>query len=99
MNTIKKLLFAIIAIIPFFANAEIVKENGNYVTVRTTSTKSANIVNTGKTFTDSKGNVYPIMINKNTGSCFVIKTSQKLVRNINNICLLKYQKRFLKNSV
>lgn len=47
---------------------------GNYIAIRdTTTTTSAKP--TGNTFTDSKGNVYPVMISKN-GKLFVVRTSK-----------------------
>lgn len=47
---------------------------GNYVTVKDTITVTS-AKPTGKTFTDSKGNVYPVMISKN-GKLFVVRTSK-----------------------
>jgi len=50
--------------------------NGNFKAIsapREAKTETAK--NTGKTFTDTKGNVYPVMISKN-GKLFYIKTSK-----------------------
>lgn len=58
------------------ANSQTVRKdvNGNYVAVKAAS-DSATSTNTGKTFTDAKGNVYPVMMSKN-GKLFVIRTSK-----------------------
>lgn len=48
--------------------------SGNYISVKDTSIVTS-AQPTGKTFTDSKGNIYPVMISKN-GKLFVIRTSK-----------------------
>lgn len=57
------------------ANAQNVKQdaNGNYVAVKATDSTGAKP--TGKTYTDAKGNTYPVMISKN-GKLFVVRTSK-----------------------
>ena len=47
---------------------------GNYIAVKATET-TEKAKDTGKTFTDTKGNVYPVFISKN-GKLFVIRTSK-----------------------
>ena len=51
-----------------------VDANGNYV-AEVSVRDSAVATNTGKTFTDSKGNVFPVMMSK-AGKLFVIRTSK-----------------------
>lgn len=73
-----KLFFIAMMVLAMFANSFAqnakVDAKGNYVYVKppidTTGTP------TGKTFTDSKGNVYPVLLSK-TGSLFVVRTSAK----------------------
>ena len=48
--------------------------NGNFYAAKT-ATKSKEAKQTGKTFTDSKGNVYPVLISDN-GKFYVIRTSK-----------------------
>jgi uncharacterized lipoprotein NlpE involved in copper resistance len=48
--------------------------NGNYVAVKSERVK-AEAKETGKTFTDAKGNVFPVLQSAN-GKLFVIKTSK-----------------------
>ena len=48
-------------------------QNGNYTAVKATASKP---IETGKTFTDAKGKVYPVY-KTGTGKLFVIKTSAK----------------------
>jgi hypothetical protein len=47
---------------------------GNYVAVKDTNAVTS-AKPTGKTYTDTKGNVYPVMISKN-GKLFVIRISK-----------------------
>jgi len=56
-------------------NAQSFKLSGNNYTSTATSSKSSK-EKTKFTWTDSKGNTYPIYIGK-SGSCFVIKKSKK----------------------
>jgi hypothetical protein len=49
---------------------------GNYMAIKATRDSAGTSAKpTGKTFTDAKGNVYPVMISKN-GKLFVIRTSK-----------------------
>lgn len=47
---------------------------GNYVAIRDT-TKATGATPTGKTYTDTKGNTFPVMISK-SGKLFVVRTSK-----------------------
>ncbi len=47
---------------------------GNYIAVKALET-TEKAKDTGKTFTDTKGNVYPVYVSKN-GKLFVIRTSK-----------------------
>lgn len=52
--------------------------NGNYVAVKSERVVKRAVptaISTGKTFTDLKGNVYPVMRSKN-GKLFVVRTSK-----------------------
>jgi len=60
----------------FGQNAKL-DSKGNYVYVKQPIDTTGNP--TGKTFTDSKGVVYPVLLSK-TGSLFVIRTSAKGTR-------------------
>lgn len=57
-------------------NSQNVKQtaDGNYVAISGNNTTEAK--DTGKTYTDAKGNKYPVYISKN-GKLFVIRTSAK----------------------
>jgi hypothetical protein len=48
---------------------------GNYVDVKVDTVKTPSFKATGKTFTDSKGVVYPVYVSKN-GNLFYIKTAK-----------------------
>lgn len=65
---------ALLSIVTVNAQKVTTDASGNYVTVKTDRVK-AEAKETGKTFTDSKGVVYPVMISAN-GKLFVIKTSK-----------------------
>ena len=57
---------------------EVVREGKTFKQVnKGRSTHKADTLITSFTFEDSKGNVYPIIINKATGSCYVWKKSAK----------------------
>ena len=75
----KLIFFALLIVASFSMKAQTIKQDakGNYIAVKATSgsagTTSARP--TGKTFTDTKGIIYPVMISKN-GKLFVIRTSK-----------------------
>lgn len=48
--------------------------NGNYIAVKSI-VKRDSATNTGKTFTDTKGNVYPVLISAK-GRLFYVRTSK-----------------------
>lgn len=59
-------------------NAQSVKQdaNGNYIAVKAINDSThTSAKDTGKTYTDTKGNTYPVMISKN-GKLFVIRISK-----------------------
>ena len=55
--------------------AQSVQRQGNTFT-QVSSIHKADTLITQFTFEDSKGNKYPIVINKNTGSCYIWRTSR-----------------------
>lgn len=71
----KKLLFAamlLMCVTVYSQNAKI-DSKGNYIAV--TTTKESGGKPTGKTFTDAKGIVYPVMVSKN-GKLYYTKISK-----------------------
>lgn len=74
------LLFAGFIIASFTLHSQTVRKdaNGNYVAVKSLA-DSSSAKSTGQTYTDSKGNVYPVMISKN-GKLFVVRTSKSGTR-------------------
>lgn len=64
------------------ANAQTVRQdaNGNYIAVSKSDSTSAKP--TGKTYTDPKGNIYPVMISKN-GKLFIIRVSKNTGKSYN----------------
>lgn len=60
----------------FWASSQTVQKDsqGNYIAVKATES-SEKAKDTGKTYTDTKGNVYPVYVSKN-GKLFVIRTSK-----------------------
>lgn len=72
------LAFTLISLFSFtFDTKAQVKQDaaGNYYAEKTTRIDSTGAKETGKTFTDTKGNQYPVMISKN-GKLFVIRVSK-----------------------
>lgn len=71
----KKILIAFALCTAIAGHAQNAKKDasGNYVAIVHTDTSGTTPA--GKTYTDSKGNVYPVMVTKN-GKLFVIKTSK-----------------------
>jgi hemin uptake protein HemP len=74
------LLFLLIALFSFTFDTRaqtVVKDStGNYVAVRAVKSDTAIFQETGKTYTDSKGTVYNVMVSKN-GKLFVFRQSAK----------------------
>jgi hypothetical protein len=86
-NTIAKVLFFVCLFLMGLvcaANAQNAKQttDGNYIAIKDTATRKTAAKATGKTYTDAKGNTYPVMISKN-GKLFIIRTSQTTGRNYN----------------
>lgn len=74
----KKIIISSLFLLSSFAlYSQTVKQDskGNYYQVKTDSIKTT-AKPTGKTFTDSKGTVYPVMVSKN-GKLFIVRTSKK----------------------
>lgn len=61
--------------ISLFTQAQSVQRQGNVFTQVSSSHRADTLV-TSFTFEDSKGNKYPIIVNKNTGSCYIWRTSR-----------------------
>lgn len=77
MKKIFCILAALMCIIAC-ATAQVKQEGKTFVQQKTErKVKAQEIEKTQYTYKDTKGNEYPIMINKKTGSCFVTKVSQK----------------------
>lgn len=79
----KKFIVAAIMLLLFVsvncANAQEVKREGNtfsFVSSSRASTKK-DTLQTQYEFADSKGNRYPIIVNKSSGRCYIWKTSSK----------------------
>lgn len=77
----KKIIFILVATfcMAFSACSQAqVKREGNTFSIEKTSSQSnLDTVKTVFSYKDSKGNVYPIYLNKKTGSVFIFRTSQK----------------------
>lgn len=73
-----KIVFIIAILLAMFADSfsqtVTIDKNGNYV--QSKSLDTVKVVNTGKTFTTSKGETYPVYITK-TGKLYVLRTSKK----------------------
>lgn len=72
---IKKLFIVMMMLmsISYTVNAEIIKEGKTYSQVTKSKTPDKD---SGFTYKDSKGNIYPIMISK-SGSCYILRISKK----------------------
>ena len=72
----KKILLAVALLISTATFSQNAKQDatGNYVAIKTAKTKDAGKA-TGKTFTDAKGNKYPVLESAR-GKLFYIKTSK-----------------------
>jgi len=70
------ILFAVILSLNFSLNAQTVQKtkDGNYIAV-VASKMAEKPKDTGRTFTDAKGNIYPVFISKG-GKLFVIRISK-----------------------
>jgi len=71
----KKALIAIAILFSFNCNAQnaTIDKSGNYVAIQKKAASEDKA--TGKTFTDAKGNKYPVMVSKN-GKLFYVRTSK-----------------------
>lgn len=72
---IKKLFIVMMMLmsISYTVNAEIIKEGKTYSQVVKSKTPDKD---SGFTFKDSKGNIYPIKIGK-SGACYILRVSKK----------------------
>jgi len=75
-QTIKYIMFILAVALSVTAMSQNAKQDqsGNYVAVKTAKSKEPGKA-TGKTFTDSKGNKYPVM-ESSRGKLYYIKTSK-----------------------
>ena len=73
-----KKLFLFVILISLFCcvNAQQIKREGNVFSVEKTVSQQ-DTIKTVFAYKDSKDNIYPIWLNKKTGSCFVIRISGK----------------------
>lgn len=73
---IKKLFIVMMMIMSIsYTHAEIIKEGKTYSQVTNTKSKTPG-KDSGFTYKDNKGNIYPIMISK-SGSCYILRVSKK----------------------
>ena len=72
----RKLIIALMLLVgsAVCANAQVTREGKQFV--QTQKAKTSTEKETGFTYKDSKGNVYPIFMGS-TGSCYIKKVSQK----------------------
>lgn len=71
---IKKLFIVVMMLMSItYSNAEIIKEGKTYSQVVKSKTPDKD---SGFTWKDSKGNIYPILISK-SGSCYILRISKK----------------------
>ena len=72
----KHLLILLFALLCITGSAQNAKQdaNGNYTAITTKKAKTK-AINTGKTFTDAKGNKYPVYESAK-GKIFIIRTSK-----------------------
>lgn len=78
----KKLIFAVVMLLAFGVqsiNAQSVVRNGNtFKSVSSSSSRtSRDTIATKFEWEDSKGNKYPIIVNKGSGACYVWRKSAK----------------------
>lgn len=78
----KKLIFAVVMLLAFGVqniNAQSVVRNGNtFKSVSSSSSRtSRDTIATKFEWEDSKGNKYPIIVNKGSGACYVWRKSVK----------------------
>jgi hypothetical protein len=73
----KKLIVSLMFLALYFgASSQTVKQDasGNYIAVKAANDSTGG-KDTGKTYTDTKGNVYPVMISKK-GKLFIVRISK-----------------------
>lgn len=76
-HLITALILLITAISTHAQQRYMIDNNGNYVVVKkTTASDTAKAIPSGKTFTDSKGTVWPVYLSVN-GKPYIIRTSKK----------------------
>lgn len=73
---IKKLFIVMMMLMSItYTNAEIIKEGKTYSQVTNKKSKTPD-KDSGFTYKDTKGNIYPIMISK-SGACYIVRISKK----------------------
>lgn len=82
IEVMKRVMLTLIALVCILIGAQAQEtaykvEGKTYSSTKTASRGSSTPIATGYEWKDSKGNVYPIMMSEGTGSCFVVKVSQK----------------------
>lgn len=81
IEVMKRVMLTLIALVCILIGAQAqtsYKVEGNtYKSVSSSTRTSAEPINTGYNWQDSKGNNYPILMSAGTGSCFVIRVSSK----------------------
>ena len=71
------MVVAFVAAMCATSNAQTVVRNGNVFTFASSRTSTKDTLVTKFKFEDSKGNSFPIVINKRSGRCYIWKTSSK----------------------
>lgn len=71
------LIFGLMFIAAFACSGQTVVKEGNTFSIVKTEKTTPDTVKTVFSYKDSKNNIYPIYLNKNTGSCFIIRISGK----------------------
>lgn len=75
MKKLLLILTLIAACLTTYSQNTVKNKDGNYSAIKTTTTGTTGAKPTGKTYTDSKGVIYPVLISKN-GKLFIIRTSK-----------------------
>lgn len=74
---IKFIFTLLLALLPFTMQAQSFTKSGNTYSQVQNSRSSGNVEKTQFHYSTPKSGALPVYINKNSGRCFIIKTSQK----------------------
>lgn len=73
----KSILIILLALCSYTVDAQVVREGNTFKSVNVRSFTKGDTLVTPFLFEDSRGDKYPIIISKNTGSCYVWRKSKK----------------------